>query len=305
VCARRRSNFLLSRQEKVTKEKTTPSLRPPFALSGERGQPAMLGPGVVPQNSLRLAVGQTPFKQLRQARSRSACVLRHTHPPQALRFSAQPAGVGSGDRDGCCFAATPGVGSRCALPTCGARSLWRAERSEGPQAERSNGPSGARSHPLLTVPRSAEAGVARVPKDTRASSSGSPQMFERSSKNAASSEAHPSFEHRRLPPRHRRGGHGQRGRLLFGDFLLATQEKVTAPPGAHPGLRPQQRHAATTETKPRNNGLDPRLHSPAKQSPGRTARPLQLWRALPRRSLQAQVAVAARGLTRTATAVTD
>ena len=28
------------------------------------------------------------------------------------------------------------------------------------------------------------------------------------------------------------------GRLLFGDFLLAAQEKVTAPPGAHPGLRP-------------------------------------------------------------------
>jgi len=46
MCARRRSNFLLRRQEKVTKEKATPSLRPPFALSGERGQPAMLGSGV-------------------------------------------------------------------------------------------------------------------------------------------------------------------------------------------------------------------------------------------------------------------
>ncbi|MNL59964.1 hypothetical protein D3C87_1837350 [compost metagenome] len=29
MCARRRSNFLLRRQEKVTKEKATPSLRPP------------------------------------------------------------------------------------------------------------------------------------------------------------------------------------------------------------------------------------------------------------------------------------
>jgi hypothetical protein len=46
MCARRRSNFLLGRQEKVTKEKAAPSLRPPFALSGERGQPAMLGSGV-------------------------------------------------------------------------------------------------------------------------------------------------------------------------------------------------------------------------------------------------------------------
>ena len=46
MCARRRSNFLLRRQEKVTKEKATPSLRPPYALSGELGQPAMLGSGV-------------------------------------------------------------------------------------------------------------------------------------------------------------------------------------------------------------------------------------------------------------------
>ena len=59
------------------------------------------------------------------------------------------------------------------------------------------------------------------------------------------------------------------------------------------------------ETKPGNNGLDPRLHSPAKQGPGRTARPLQIWRVPPRRSLQVQVAVAVQGLTRTANAVTD
>ena len=57
MCARRRSNFLLRRQEKVTKEKATPSLRPPYALSGERGQPAMLGSGVVPMNSLRSPCG--------------------------------------------------------------------------------------------------------------------------------------------------------------------------------------------------------------------------------------------------------
>ena len=55
MCARRRTYFLLRRQKKVGKEKATPSLRPPFALSGERGQPAMLGTGVVPQNSLRSA----------------------------------------------------------------------------------------------------------------------------------------------------------------------------------------------------------------------------------------------------------
>jgi len=51
--------------------------------------------------------------------------------------------------------------------------------------------------------------------------------------NAASSARAPNTEHRRAvrpqPDRLRRG------RLFFGDFLLAKQKKVTAPPGAHPG----------------------------------------------------------------------
>ena len=34
------------------------------------------------------------------------------------------------------------------------------------------------------------------------------------------------------------------GRLFFGDFLLAKQKKVTAPPGAPPGSRTRQKHAA-------------------------------------------------------------
>ena len=45
VCARRRSNFLLRRQEKVTKEKATPLPVSP-SPDGRVGQPAMLGPGV-------------------------------------------------------------------------------------------------------------------------------------------------------------------------------------------------------------------------------------------------------------------
>ncbi|WP_157891353.1 hypothetical protein [Acidovorax sp. GW101-3H11] len=38
------------------------------------------------------------------------------------------------------------------------------------------------------------------------------------------------------------------GRLFFGDFLLAKQKKATAPPGAHPGLRPEPKHACQTST---------------------------------------------------------
>jgi hypothetical protein len=44
MCARRRSNFLLGRQEKVTKEKAAPLPVSPSPVA--RGQPAMLGPGV-------------------------------------------------------------------------------------------------------------------------------------------------------------------------------------------------------------------------------------------------------------------
>ncbi len=240
MCARRRSNFLLRRQEKVTKEKATPSLRPPFALSGERGQPAMLGSGVVPQNSLR----SSNYAQTAAASQITKCVCPSAHAP-----TPAPALLGAASRggervpNGCCFAAAPGVGSRCAQPP------WRAERSEGPQAERSNGPYGARSHPLLTVPRSAGPGVSAC-RRTRASLSGSPKLFDRSCLAEAAQgvlRRHPRTEHRRLPPRPRRGGHGQRGRLFLAYLLLAKQKKVGAPPGAHPGPRPQSRQAATMQ----------------------------------------------------------
>ena len=44
-------------------------------------------------------------------------------------------------------------------------------------------------------------------------------------------------------------GRRQWGRLFFGDFLLAKQKKVTAPPGALPGSRPMQRHEAKSASK--------------------------------------------------------
>ena len=51
-------------------------------------------------------------------------------------------------------------------------------------------------------------------------------------------------------------GHGQRGRLFFGYFLLARQKKVTAPPGAHPG---QQRLQSMPDSPRRTQPLTPAL----------------------------------------------
>ncbi|WP_298428830.1 hypothetical protein, partial [Ottowia sp.] len=63
-------------------------------------------------------------------------------------------------------------------------------------------------------------------------------LFERSALRGAQRvpQRRPRAEHRRLPAAKRRGT-GQWGRLFFAYFLLATQKKVGALPGAHPGLR--------------------------------------------------------------------
>jgi len=85
------------------------------------------------------------------------------------------------------------------------------------RAERSNGPSGARSHPLLTVPRSAGPGVSAC-RRTRASSSDSPKLLDRSSLEEGAQgvlRRHPRPEHRRLPPRPRARGTRAAGSPFF------------------------------------------------------------------------------------------
>ncbi len=221
MCARRRSNFLLGRQEKVTKEKAAPSLRPPFALLGERGQPAMLGPGVVPMNSLR----SSNSAQTASASQITKCVCPSAHAPTpgpALLGAASRGG--SGYRTAAASQLRLGSGTRAmrAADKLGAIALPRPSAATAHRAERSNGPKGARFHPLLTVPRSAGPGVSAC-RRTRASSSGSPKLFDRSCLAEAAQgvlRRHPRTEHRRLPPRHRRGGHGQRGRLFLAYLLL-------------------------------------------------------------------------------------
>ncbi len=63
-------------------------------------------------------------------------------------------------------------------------------------------------------------------------------------------------EHRRLPRSEAKGSQTG-GRPFFGDFLSAKRKKVTAPPGAHPGSRPWQKHAAKrlTANQPTINSI--------------------------------------------------
>ena len=82
--------------------------------------------GGAPQNSLRAC--SAPFKQLRRVSARSACVLRHTHAPPALRFSARAEGnPGSGHPHGPLL--------RCA-------ALGPVSRAQAPRAAQT-GPSAA------------------------------------------------------------------------------------------------------------------------------------------------------------------
>ncbi len=180
----------------VTKRKSPKRRRPPVCVPhrpvGRWGQPAMLGSGVgvaeLAPFPLRVNSAQTAATSQTTKR---VCPSAHT-PTSSCASRRSQQGWGAGTKTAAAAQLRLGVGdareARC-------RRDWR-DRSA--QAERSNGPCGARSHPLLTVPRSAGPGVSAC-RRTRASLSGLPQLFERSSKNAASSAAHPRTEHRRLP----------------------------------------------------------------------------------------------------------
>ena len=228
-CARRRSNFLLLRQKKVTKEKATPLSASPAlrygATCGARGQGAL-------RNSLR-ACG-APLKQPQRVSSRSACVLRHTRHPARCAPRRIQRGWGTDIHTGHRFARprfTGASASRCAD--------W-VERSEdpcdcsavlgcpppvaAPAAGRLRGGMGASAPMLRHLTR-------------RGCPSGAAQQ---------QSEFHGAPRNRTAAglPRSAAQGSQTGGRLSFGYFSLAKQRKVPRPPGRNPGSRPWQRHAA-------------------------------------------------------------
>ena len=106
----------------------------------------------------------------------------------------------------------------------------------------------------------------RVRRSARASLTDSPRLFERSA--SARSEFRGARRNRPAAglPRSAAQGSQTWDRLFFGDFLLAKQKKVTAPPGALPGSRPEHRHAAKPTSKPRLRQAQPERLAQAQEN---------------------------------------
>ncbi len=179
VSSRRARYLFFASPKKSTQKKGDPTVCDPFRLR-RAGQPVSCRAWDAPRNSLRCFAAT--FRQPRRARQRCVCVLRRTRSPHALPDT------GASTREWGSH-----TGHRCARPF--AQALAPRPR-----------PSAAMArvgcwlfNSLLYAPRSAAGGVACVPKDTQASLSGLPQLFERSAQRAVSSAAHPAREHRRLP----------------------------------------------------------------------------------------------------------
>ena len=217
-CARRRSNFLLLRQKKVTKEKATPlsaSLR--FASGNLRCS----RPAGSRSNSLRCA-------SLRQSRA----LIRWP-----LRSSAHTEGMGEPNSRTAPRAIASLGPLLWAQAPCAGRSLFGVERSDDP-----NGCLAV--HPLVAAPA---AGRLRGGMGARA-----PMLRDLTRRGCPSGAAQQQSEFHGAPrkrtaaglPRSAAQGSQTGGRLSFGYFSLAKQRKVPRPPGRNPGSRPWQRHAA-------------------------------------------------------------
>ena len=211
---RRATHFLLLRQKKVSKEKATPlsaSLR--FASGNLRCS----RPAGSRSNSLRCA-------SLRQSRA----LIRWP-----LRSSAHTEGMGSQTAIRAIASLGPLLWAQA--PCAGHSACW-VERSDDP-----NGCLGV--HPLLAAPA---AGRLRGGMGARA-----PMLRDLTRRGCPSGAAQQQSEFHGAPrkrtaaglPRSAAKGSQTGGRLLLPSFL-GDARKEGAPPGAHPGTRPWQRHAA-------------------------------------------------------------
>ncbi len=221
--ARRASNFLLARQKKVTKENATPLSASPAlrygATCGARAWGAL-------RNSLR-ACG-APLRQPQRVSPRSVCPSAHAAPRPALLGAYR----GDGERTSIRAFASLGPTSRVQAPRA-AKRRWRFARPMPGRAQRRPvwlfGCSVP--HPLLAAPA-----PGRLRGGTRV---GARVLRNLTRRGCPSGAAQQQSEFRGAPrnrpgaglPRSEAKGSQTEGRLFFGDFLLASQKKVTRTPG--------------------------------------------------------------------------
>ncbi len=260
MCARRRSNFLLSRQEKVTKEKAT-------LLCA----------------SLRCAAGNLRCS-VRGCHRRTRCA------PAALRSnncgeSVHEVRMSFGTRTHplpCASRHAQKGTQRTSIraiallgPVCAARGA--CAREMGPSEAMARGAvrllAVRLSNPLLAAPA---AGLLRG--GTRVGARVLRELTRRGCPSGAAqqqSEFHGAPRNRHdagLPLRTAKGSQTG-GRLSFAYFSLAKQRKVSRPPGRQPGSRPQHKHALQTSTprlqqaQPERLGSHPDFNQPSPNSP--------------------------------------
>ena len=214
MCARRRSNFLLLRQKKVTKEKAPPSLRPLRCATGQTCVGVVAGCAVELALLLRSAARTATASQItKHARSDA-----RAHPATAPT-QAQPAGGGQPNIQ------TSARAVAALGPATTAPSARRLRPRSG--AERSDGPSGCLL-PIPSVCAEERSGQRIRARDCLSEASLSETPLDASTAGC---------------PVAQRRGRRQWGRLLLPSFL-GDARKEGAPPGAHPGRRPHQRHGA-------------------------------------------------------------
>ncbi len=187
-----------------------------------------------------------PFKQLRQVSARSACVLRHTHAPPALRFSARAEGNPK-------RTSTRAIASLRSAPFRGRkrhalRKLGRAQR----WPEWMSGCLDIRLPPLLAAPAAGRlrggmgVGAPMLRELTRRSCLNEARQRE------VSSAAHPATDTPQVCPFAQRRGRRLGVAFLLGTFLWRSKEKYLARRGdsrasaRNPGMRPNQRPKENT-----------------------------------------------------------
>ena len=236
MCARRRTSFSCA-HKKSRQKKAPPSLRPLRVATGQTCVTALAG--CAAELTARCAL-RSDNRGESVDEARASCGARAT--PQAPRRRRSPRGFQAGHR---CARPRTGIrGQAQRWPVLPLGPLWPCREAQG-------------------------LGRAWAAQHAHASCTDLLRLSERSAQRAASSAAPPRARASQAA-RSAAKGHGQWGRLSFAYSSLATQRKVGAPPGAHPGQR--ELAGSATHRTTENTSSTAALH-PNPPQRGEGARP--------------------------------